>query len=105
MFRRKKQKVTFSDMSRLEEFGNAYSLLSSTIYDIMEKKEPAEIRQILETLKHINKKNCKYQIYRIREFIRYAGIEVLKKKTPQIKVMEEEQQEKIMTEKDMEQAK
>jgi len=104
MFGKKKQKVTFSDISRLEEFGNAYMSLSSTIYDIMDKKEPSEIRQILETLKHINKKNCKYQVYRIREFIRSAGIEALKKKTPQVTVMENEQEE-ILTEKDMEQTK
>jgi citrate lyase synthetase len=89
----------------LNEFGQAYNNLDKTIHDMMEKKEATTIRQILEVMKHVNKKNTPYPIYRVREFIRNAGIEALKKITPQIKVEEIQQEESQMTESDMEKIK
>lgn len=103
--RGKNKKPSYSEMSRLAEFGRIYMNTADEIMKIMEKKESSEIRQILETLDKINKKNCWFAIYRVKGFIKNAGMETIKKRIPKMDVENipkeyQESPEMAVTEKD-----
>jgi hypothetical protein len=101
MFRRRK-KVEQGELFTLEEFGIAFMEIDGRIKEIMKKKNTNEIRKILETIKRLKKNNCWNAVYRVREFIKNAGIEELKARVPQIKIEVKEQANTEITEEDME---
>jgi hypothetical protein len=102
MFRRTK-KIEQGELFALEEFGLAFmEEVDKRVKEIMKKKDTNEIRKILETIKKLKRNNCWNAVYRVREFIRNAGIEELKMRVPQVKIEIKEQANTGITEEDME---
>lgn len=100
MLGRGKKQLSQEELWRLKDFGKAYMETSERILAIMESKSNAEIKEILDISSRLEKGNCPYGIYRVREFIRLAGIETVKKRSPPLKT-EPEETEEMVTEEDM----
>ena len=101
LWRKKKGKLTPVENRKLEEFGIMYMGLSETIEAKMKEKKTEEIMDIIDIANRLEKKNCWFAVFRIKELIKSAGRKTLKERTPKLKI-DEVMKERHITEKDLE---
>ena len=87
-FGKKKRKITSNENRKLEEFGLMYMGLLDEMKKRMEGKTSEEIMDIMDITNRLEKKNCWFAVFRVKELIRSAGRNILKGRTPKLKIDE-----------------
>ena len=87
-WRKNKRKITPNENKKLEEFGLMYMGLLDEMKKEMAKKPSDEIMDIMDITNRLEKKNCWFAVFRVKELIRSAGRTVLKERTPKLKIDE-----------------
>jgi hypothetical protein len=87
-WRKKKRKITPNENRKLEEFGVMYMGLLDQMHEKMKEKTSEEIMDIMDITNRLEKKNCWFAVFRVKELIRSAGRKALKEKTPKLKIEE-----------------
>lgn len=103
-WRKKKRKVTQVENRKLEEFGVMYMGLLDKMVEKMKDKSSNEIMDIIDIANRLEKKDCWFAVFRVKELIRSAGRKTLKERTPKLKI-DEIMEQRHITEKDLEKKK
>lgn len=101
---KKKRKVTQVENRKLEEFGIMYMGLLDKMVEKMKDKSSNEIMDIIDIANRLEKKDCWFAVFRVKELIRSAGRKTLKERTPKLKI-DEIMEQRHITEKDLEKKK
>jgi hypothetical protein len=104
LWRKKKRKVTQVENRKLEEFGVMYMGLLDNMVEKMKDKSSNEVMDIIDIANRLEKKNCWFAVFRVKELIRSAGRKTLKDRTPKLKI-DEIMEQRHITEKDLEKKK
>jgi hypothetical protein len=103
-WRKKKRKVTQIENRKLEEFGVMYMGLLDKMVEKMQGKSTNEVMDIMDIANRLEKKDCWFAVFRVKELIKSAGRKTLKDRTPKLKI-DEIMKHRHITEKDLEKKK
>jgi hypothetical protein len=103
-WRKKKRKVTQVENRKLEEFGVMYMGLLDKMVEKMKDKSTNEVMDIMDIANRLEKKDCWFAVFRVKELIKSAGRKTLKERTPKLKI-DEIMKHRHITEKDLEKKK
>jgi hypothetical protein len=88
LWRKKKRKITPNENKKLEEFGLMFMGLLDEMHKKMKDKSSEEVMDIMDIANRLEKKNCWFAVFRVKELIRSAGRKTLKERTPKLKIDE-----------------